>query len=255
MNFTKIKITKDEEVELTPAVDVRKHTKHSAEVTGVNPLPSFKDAVAAFLPVFLRVVPELKDAANRLRVSTLSLGEKDGDRSLQISASFAIESCGGAVISMTTPRLIEPPEGAKDGQVYLTKTEMALLETVESEAERYFNDETAQTEMALGKSENAKAVDEKMAEASAKSTRQPRGAKKTGEQPDEAKAADVPAKAIHEGLSAVGKNVPVKAIEKWPVADKAAAIAWANNSAAGVASSMPLCVQRDSVRQQPADVH
>jgi hypothetical protein len=177
VNFTKVKISKDEEVELTPAVDVRKHTKHSAEVTGVNPLPSFKDALSAFLAVFLRVVPQLKDSADYLRVSTLSLGEKDGDRSLQISATLSIDACGGAGISMTTPRLIEPPEGAKDGQIYLTKTEMALIETVEHEAERYFNDETAQGELSLGKSANSQAVDEKMAEASVKSTRTPRGRK------------------------------------------------------------------------------
>lgn len=175
MRFSKIKISKDDEVELS-SLDVHKHSKHGTEVEGVNPLPSFKDAVAAFLPIFLRVMPELKGVPDRLRVSTLSLGEKDGDRSLQISASFAIEAMGGSVISMTTPRMVEPPEGAKDGQIYLTKTEMALIETVESEAARYFNDETAQGEM-FAASENSKAVDEKMAEASVKSTRTPRAQK------------------------------------------------------------------------------
>jgi hypothetical protein len=253
MQFQKIRISKDEEVEIIPTTDVRKHTKHSAEVTGVNPLPSFKDAHAAFLPLFLRVVPQLESVKDHLRVSTLSLSEKDGDRSLQISATLSIDACGGAGISMTTPRLIEPPEGAKDGQIYLTKTEMQLIETVEAEAERYFNDETAQTEMPLGRTANERAVDQKMADAEVSSTRKPRAAKKA-EEPDTAKAANAKPEAIRAGLAAVGKNVPLEAIKQWGTDDRAAAIAWANNSAAGVPANMPLCVQRDA-RQTAAGVH
>jgi hypothetical protein len=56
----------------------------------VNPLPEFRDAVQAFLPHFLTLVPSLKkEKEANLRVTTISLGEKDGKRSLQVSVSLA----------------------------------------------------------------------------------------------------------------------------------------------------------------------
>jgi hypothetical protein len=188
MKFSKIGMTKDLDVTLKRK-DEHTHSKDAIETTGVNPLPEFRDAVQAFLPHFLTLVPSLKEEKKNLRVTTLSLGEKDGKRSLQVSVSLAIEACGGAVISMTTPRMAEEPaniEGDEedDSEVtYLSKPLLKLIDRVELEATRYVNGETAQGTLALGKSENSKVVDEKMAEASAKSTRVPRGQKVTGSIP------------------------------------------------------------------------
>jgi hypothetical protein len=188
MKFHKIGMTKDLDVTLKRK-DEHTHSKDAIETTGVNPLPEFRDAVQAFLPHFLTLVPSLKEEKKNLRVTTLSLGEKDGKRSLQVSVSLAIEACGGAVISMTTPRMAEEPaniEGDEedDSEVtYLSKPLLKLIDRVELEATRYVNGETAQGTLALGKSENSKVVDEKMAEASAKSTRVPRGQKGTGSIP------------------------------------------------------------------------
>jgi hypothetical protein len=188
MKFSKIGMTKDLDVTLKRK-DEHTHSKDAIETTGVNPLPEFRDAVQAFLPHFLTLVPSLKEEKKNLRVTTLSLGEKDGKRSLQVSVSLAIEACGGAVISMTTPRMAEEPaniEGDEedDSEVtYLSKPLLKLIDRVELEATRYVNGETAQGTLALGKSENSKVVDEKMAEASVKSTRVPRGQKVTGSIP------------------------------------------------------------------------
>jgi hypothetical protein len=190
MKFSKISMSKDLDVTLL-RVDQHVAAKDKIETSGVNPLPEFRDAVQAFLPHFLTLVPSLKEEKKNLRVTTISLGDKDGKRSLQVSVSLAVEVCGGAVISMTTPRMAEEPANVErdeddDEEVtYLSKPLLRLIERVEAEATRYANGETAQGTLALGSSENSKAVDEKMAEASAKSTRVPRGRKpvEVGSQP------------------------------------------------------------------------
>jgi hypothetical protein len=182
MNIQKIGISKDAKVTINRRDD-RTFSNDAITTSGVNPLPEFVDSVQAFLPHFLTLVPSLKDQRKNLRVSTISLGEKDGARSLQVSVSLAIEACGGAVISMTTPRMSEEPEQldeeADDEEstaTYLSKPLLKLMDRVVAEATRYVNGETAQGTLALGKSDNSKAVDEKMAEAEVKSTRKPRGA-------------------------------------------------------------------------------
>jgi hypothetical protein len=254
MHFNKIKITKDDEVDLFH-LDPHKHSKNEITTTGVNPLPSFIDAVTAFLPVFLRVVPELESVKERLRVTTISLGEKDGDRSLQVSASFAVEACGGAVISMTTPRLTEPPEGAKEGHVYLTKTDLRLIDHVEGEAERYYKGETAQAEMFAGRSENAARVDERMAGAEVASTRRPRApraSKPTGGQaPGELQNPDqtIPPtdETLRELLLRVGKDIAVDQIARWSSSERDGAQRYAERVLAGHRdTSMPLCIQRSA---------
>lgn len=170
MKFSKIKITKDEAVELT-RLDERQHSKDAIETSGVNPLPSFRDAVAAFLPFFLSIVPALDGEKDNLRVTSISLGEKDGKRSIQVSASLAIEECGGAVISMTTPRVAEAG-GTDGGDVrYLSKSELKLIAQLEAEATRYANGETAQEEMFKQTSENAEAAAERMSAESSHATR------------------------------------------------------------------------------------
>jgi hypothetical protein len=182
MKFSKIGMTKDLDVTLKRK-DEHTHSKDAIETTGVNPLPEFRDAVQAFLPHFLTLVPSLKEEKKNLRVSTLSLGEKDGKRSLQVSVSLAVEACGGAVISMTTPRMAEEPaniEGDEDDEsevTYLSKPLLKLIDRVEMEASRYVNGETAQTDAFQQASENSKAVDKKMAEAEVSSTRKPRHTK------------------------------------------------------------------------------
>jgi hypothetical protein len=174
MRFSKISIGKDNEVKLV-RVDERAHAKDAIETTGVNPLPELVDGFNAFLPAFLEFMPELKPVKSELRVTTLSLGEKDGARSLQVSVSRSIEAMGA--ISMTTPRMVEEPEEPNGDAVYLTKSHLKLIANVEAEATRYVNGETAQGTLALGKTENEKAVDAKMAEAEVKSTRTPRAQK------------------------------------------------------------------------------
>jgi|SRR3954469_7320341 hypothetical protein len=172
MKFSKISVNKDAEVKLV-RVDEHQHAKDSIETNGVNPLPEFVDGFNAFLPVFLEFMPELKPVKDELRVTTLSLGEKDGARSLQVSVSRTIEAMGA--ISMTTPRMVEEPEEPNEDAVYLTKSHLKLIANVEAEATRYVNGETAQTDAFQQASENSKAVDAKMAEAEVKSTRTPRG--------------------------------------------------------------------------------
>jgi hypothetical protein len=177
MKFSKVKITKDEEVELTRA-DERKHSKDLIETSGANPLPSFIDAVAAFKPFFLEVVPALEDEMDNIRVSTISLREKDGKRSIQVSASLAVEKCNDAVISMTTPRVSEPGENPSEDALYITKPMLKLIATLEAEAERYVGGETAQTDaFAQASSENTKNVNDAMGAASVASTRRPRAQK------------------------------------------------------------------------------
>jgi hypothetical protein len=170
MRFTKIAITKDAEVKLV-RVDTKQHAKDSIETSGVNPLPELVDSFNAFLPSFLEFVPELKSRKSDLRVTTLSLGEKDGARSLQVSVSLGIEAMGA--ISMTTPRMVEEPEEPNEDAVYLTKTLLKLIDRVEHEATRYVNGETAQLD-AFKSSENTKNVNEAMGAASVASTRKPR---------------------------------------------------------------------------------
>jgi hypothetical protein len=77
MRFHKIGMTKDLDVTLKRK-DEHTHSKDAIATTGVNPLPEFRDAVQAFLPHFLTLVPSLKEEKKNLRVTTLSLGEKDG---------------------------------------------------------------------------------------------------------------------------------------------------------------------------------
>jgi hypothetical protein len=177
MKFNKVKITKDHEVELTRA-DERKHSKDSIETSGVNPLPSFVDAVAAFKPYFLELVPALEDEADNLRVSTISLGEKDGLRSLQVSASLMIEKCNDAVISMTTPRVSEGGKDADPDVFHLSKGVLKLIANLEDQATRYIGGETAQTDaFQQASSENTKNVNDAMGAASVASTRRPRAQK------------------------------------------------------------------------------
>lgn len=181
MNISKIAISKDSKVTINRRDD-RIVSADAITTTGVNPLPEFVDSVQAFLPHFLTLVPSLKDQKKNLRVSTISLGDKDGARSLQVSVSLAVEACGGAVISMTTPRMTEEPEQldedadeeAENTVTYLSKTLLKLIDRVELEATRYVNGETAQGEM-FKTSDNSKAADERMAAAEVKSTRTPRG--------------------------------------------------------------------------------
>lgn len=179
MKFLKIGMSKDLDVSLKRK-DEHQHSKDSIDTSGVNPLPEFRDAVQAFLPHFLTLVPSLTPEKANLRVSTISLGEKDGKRSLQVSVSLAVEACGGAVISMTTPRMAEEPAQIEEGDdesdvTYLSKPLLKLIERVEMEASRYVNGETAQTDAFQQSSENSKAVDDRMASAAVKSTRVPRG--------------------------------------------------------------------------------
>jgi hypothetical protein len=182
MKFSKIRISKDGEVELETAAE-RAHGKRNTNDVGTNPLKSFVDAVAAFRAYFLDIVPALKEEKDNVRITTISLGEKDGLRSLQVSGSLIIEKCNDAVISMTTPRVSEKSgkaddDGEDDAGFHLSKGVLKLIANVETEAERYFNGETAQTNLFASTSENSKAVDQKMAEAEVKSTRTPRGSSK-----------------------------------------------------------------------------
>jgi hypothetical protein len=183
MNISKIAMSKEHKVTINRRDD-HTHSNDAITTTGVNPLPEFVDSVQAFLPHFLTLVPSLKDQKKNLRVSTISLGDKDGKRSLQVSVSLAVEACGGAVISMTTPRMTEEPEQLDEDAdeeeentvTYLTKPLLKLIDRVVAEATRYTNGETAQGEI-FKSSENSKAADERMAAAEVKSTRTPRAQK------------------------------------------------------------------------------
>lgn len=174
MIFTKIAIDKDSAVSLIRS-DAHTHSKDKTETTGVNPLPELVDSVQAFLPAFLALVPELKPAKDRLRVTTLSLGDKDGARSLQVSVWLTIEGMGG--ISMTTPRMAEEPDEPNEDVTYLSKNLLKLILNAELEASRYVMGETAQTDAFAQASENTKNVNEAMGAASVASTRKPRAQK------------------------------------------------------------------------------
>lgn len=262
MKFSKIKHSKDHEVGLL-RVDEHAHSKDSVETTGINPLPSFVDAVQAFIALFLRVFPALEPERENLRVTTLNLSEKDGDRGLQVSATLTVEHCNNAGVSITTPLITTPLEGADEGRVFLTPVELRLIEHVEVEATRYVGGETAQAEMFASTSANAKAVDERMAEAEVASTRKPKGRGKTklggqaapGELANPGKTVAPTTQKIHDLLAAVGKDVPIDAIERWGSADRDAAQAYAEKAAKGKASSMPLCVQRDSMKPLGNPLH
>jgi hypothetical protein len=251
MQFSKIAISKDDEVSLA-RVDVHKHSKDAIETGGVNPLGSFKDAVAAFLPLFLRVVPALEAVKDKLRVSTLSLSDKDGDRMVQISATLACDACNGAGISMTTPRLTIPPEGAKEGQVYLGRAELKLIDNVEAEATRYAQGETAQVDAFATTSENATEVKERMASASADTTRVPHERKTRGKKAPTAPAADAPLSngGLRSLLGTVDYDVPLAKIDAWTTEDRAEAQAWGTQCQQAMGKSEtppPACVARDAV--------
>lgn len=182
MKFNKIGMSKDLKVTLKRK-DEHTHSKDDIVTTGVNPLPEFRDAVQAFMPHFLTLVPSLKAETANLRVTTISLGEKDGKRSLQVSVSLAVGACNGAAISMTTPRIGEAPQLEEDDDeesdtvaVSLSAPVLKLIERVEAEAARYANGETAQMD-AFKSSENTKNVNEAMGAASVASTRKPRAQK------------------------------------------------------------------------------
>lgn len=181
MKFSKIGMSKDLKVTLKRK-DEHTHSKDDIVTTGVNPLPEFRDAVQAFMPHFLSLVPSMKNDTDKLRVTTISLGEKDGKRALQVSVSYAVEACNGAAISMTTPRIGEAAalEGEDDEEetavATLSPTVLKLIENVEFEATRYANGETAQLD-AFKSSENTKNVNEAMGAASVASTRKPRATK------------------------------------------------------------------------------
>lgn len=255
MQFSRIAISKDEEVSLT-RVDVHKYSKDAIGTSGVNPLPSLIDAVQAFMALFLRAVPALKVVEDSLRVTALNLGDDDGDRSVQVSAWLTIEACNNGGISMTTPRITIPPEGAKGDQIHLKPAELRLIEQVESEAERYVNGETAQGDVFA--SANASAVDEKMAEAEVATTRKPhdkktRGAKKTVAPADDAPLSNGGLRSL---LGTVDYNVPLAKIDAWTTEDRAEAQTWATACQQAMGKSEtppPACVERDADKPVQAD--
>jgi hypothetical protein len=259
MNITKVSITSKGVRLMIEKEDGKGGTEERQFKCKSAPLGVFSDAMQGLKPFVLKILKgavTLNEAS--LRLTTVSLSEtKDGRRGVVFSGVVAVPGVNNNPLVLNTPFVTELADGvqAKNDTVAIDDTVDELIDALLEQAEKYYKGSRGQVEMELSKpkTDNEKAVDEKMAEASVKSTRVPRGAKKA-EEPDTAKAANSKPETIREGLSAVGKNVPVDAIKQWGTEDRAAAIAWANNSAAGIATNMPLCIQRDAVRQQPAEV-
>lgn len=278
MKFSKISIT-------SRGVHLIRQTKTESGATEKfdlespeGPLKSFSDAMQKFADYVIGLLPflvrddddEEDEDALPMTVTTVNLSEsKDGRRGLQVSVNVPIEALNNKVVSITTPIVHEAGENTSDEVYTLPDDVMSLIKLLEGEATRYYKGEREQGELFAGaeakaeaeKSPAAESFNERAAAAEVASTRKPRGRKKapTGaaapteiQNPDKTKPPTT--EHIRDLLVAVGKEVPVDAIDRWASSERDAAQLWAEKSAKGVASNMPLCVQRDALKPLPAFV-
>lgn len=257
MQFSKIAINSSG-VHLVRQVVIGPSTEEIDLQSREKPLGSFVDALQAFGSYVNDLLDVPKAWRDKLKVTTVNLSAaKDGRRGLMVSVTYPVAKADDKVVSLTTPLILEPMESGAGGGYTLDELHLELIETLEAEATRYVKGERLQGELFDKKtaSANAKAADERMAQAEVASTRKPKGKGKLGGQaaPGELqnpeKTVAPSTSNLHELLKKVGKDVPVDAIERWGSADRDLAQSWAEKASKGKASSMPLCIQRDAIKQ------
>lgn len=256
MRFQKISITKKGVHLVRETTDGNGATEAIVLETPERPRPSFNDAVQAFKPY---VVGLLEDAIEvdpaKILITTLNLSEdKNGNRGLIVTATVPVPKAYDKPLVLNMPLV---REGKAELELEDAKTlddpTLDLIKLVEAEAEKFVNGERLPASADAEKkkpSENSKEFDERAAAASAKSTRTPSSAKK-GATKEKGKAAApaaagskkdntvkfpeqtaesvaiVSEAAIRQLLLSVDRDVPVEAIGKWPLIDRAAAVTWA----------------------------
>jgi hypothetical protein len=150
-----------------------------------SPLGAFTDAMQGLKPFVQKILKGAVTVADdKLRITTVSLSEtKDGRRGVVISGVVAVPGAHGNPLALNTPLITDLADGvqAKADTVAIDDTVDELIDALLGEAEKYYKGQRGQVEMDLKapkeKTANEKAVDEKMAEASVKSTRTPRARK------------------------------------------------------------------------------
>jgi hypothetical protein len=184
MKITKVSINKKGvSLELEKA-DGKGGTEVTAFTCKAEPLGVFADAMQGLKPFVLKI---LKGAivvdADKLKLTTVSVSEmKDGRRAVVFSGVVAVPGVNNNPLVINTPLVAELADGAQASEDHVTidDTVAELVAALLGQARDYYGGNRGQTEMKLElkpKTANEKAVDEKMAEASVKSTRTPRGRK------------------------------------------------------------------------------
>lgn len=252
MRFAKISVKND-------GVDLVREVKHSngdtehTELHGDGePLSTFVDALQAFAPFVLDLLPITLDADVGIKITTLNLSaDKNGLRGLIVTGVVPVEKAYGKPLVINTPLVREGAEEPSEDACILPDEVLELIELAELEASRYWNGERTQTEMFNRESsENAEEFNERAAAAEIATTRKPkrgRGKKSSGDVPPTTPV-------LRQLLLSIERDVPEEAIERWTSSERDAALNWAEARQKQIIGQIndvdvpdePACVKRDA---------
>jgi hypothetical protein len=183
MNITKVSITSKGVRLILEKEDGKGGTESTEFTCKTEPLGLFADAMQGLKPFFQKILNGAATVdSSKLKLTTVTLSEtKDGRRAVVLTGIVAVPGANDNPLVLNTPLVAELADGAEasEDRVTIDDTVDKLLDELLECAESYYGGVRGQTELALEAkpSENAKNVDAKMAEASVKSTRVPRGQK------------------------------------------------------------------------------
>jgi hypothetical protein len=203
---------------------------------GTEPSPKFKSALQAFATYVGWVISAPESWADSITVRGVSIKRHDDQpRGIVVTALRPCQRARNGTMLINTPYLHEaPPEYAGDYTGLLPKYIPELIDDLEEAATLYHEGERGeQMNLNLPASENAKAVNERMAGAEVASTRKPRAKKDPNahtpaihqvQNPDATEI--LTNDRLRQLLLTVERDVPVDAIALWTSSERSLAEAW-----------------------------
>lgn len=229
------------------------------------PTPAFKTALAAFASFVVGLIEAPAGWAEGLEIRQLALSEekKTDARGLVVTALRKVPKAKGRTLLLNSPYMAEPPaeyNGPLDG--YLSSAVLTLIEEVETQAEAYRTGERGeQIDLNLPESENTKAVNQRMADGEAATTRKPRGPKNANTGKPEALHVLNPESTelltdddLRQLLLIVERDVPVDAIAQWTSSERSLAETWARarqKEMLGQFDKLTLAERKGAVPREP----
>lgn len=150
MNFRKIK-TNGVKVELEWTTEVGSDETEHRLTSFAEPHPDLVSALAAFVPIVIRLLGVHPEWSEGLTVSSISINtEDDGRIGCVVTCLRTLPLCNAPLV-INTPHLREPREDAEDGRRGFFVEGMAeAIDEAQTQAAAYLKGKRAQTEMFAG---------------------------------------------------------------------------------------------------------
>lgn len=246
MQFTKIRCTKEGDVELQTKIQLDGGAGEARTFTcSQPPLPELPAALQAFKPFVLSLVPirddEKKDedgnvvgkVTDDLRVTTLSLDEEAKTKKLGliVTAVLPIEDANGRPLVLNTPRMREwEDDGSDQPKGTFGEDVTKLIDAAQEAANRYYRGERGQVEMFKTKETTAAPETTNGTQPGEKAA--PKVRRRRMKHIPEIGMVEVPGEPptdaqIRKQLQISGLDVPEAAIAAWTSSERDEAMQWA----------------------------